>query len=106
MGRLTQRVRNHVILNDDGTSYTEALEKLAEYEDLEEQGRLKKLPCRIGDKAYIIIDHKIFEEKLVEAVIWYRTEYYGFDESLVGQDLFFTREGAEEALRKIKENKK
>ena len=26
--------------------------KLAEYEDLEEQGRLIKLPCKVGDKVY------------------------------------------------------
>lgn len=30
-----------------------ALEKLAEYEDLEEQGRLLKLPCKVGDTVYV-----------------------------------------------------
>lgn len=30
------------------------LEKLAEYEDLEEQGRLLKLPCKIGDDVYFV----------------------------------------------------
>lgn len=29
-------------------------EKLKEYEDLEEQGRLVKLPCKVGDTIYII----------------------------------------------------
>ena len=29
------------------------LEKLAEYEDLEEQGRLIKLPCKVGDTVYV-----------------------------------------------------
>lgn len=29
------------------------LEKLAEYEDLEEQGRLIKLPCKVGDKIFL-----------------------------------------------------
>ena len=28
------------------------LEKLAEYEDLEEQGRLIKLPCKVGDTVW------------------------------------------------------
>lgn len=32
---------------------SDALEKLADYEDLEEQGRLLKLPC---DKVYYIVD--------------------------------------------------
>lgn len=29
------------------------LQKLAEYEDLEEQGRLLKLPCKMGDTVYV-----------------------------------------------------
>ena len=29
---------------------SDALEKLAEYEDLEEQGRLVKLPCKVDEK--------------------------------------------------------
>ena len=32
----------------------DALEKLADYEDLEEQGRLVKLPCKVGDTVYRI----------------------------------------------------
>ena len=30
----------------------EVLDKLAEYEDLEEQGKLLKLPCVVGDTLY------------------------------------------------------
>ena len=30
--------------------------KLREYEDLEEQGLLLKLPCKVGDKVYILDD--------------------------------------------------
>ena len=29
------------------------MEKLADYEDLEEQGRLIKLPCKVGDKIFL-----------------------------------------------------
>lgn len=29
------------------------LQKLADYEDLEEQGRLIKLPCKVGDKIFL-----------------------------------------------------
>lgn len=57
MGRLTERIDNV----PDGESgvwvkehdYVSAAEKLAEYEDLEEQGRLIKLPCRVGDKIFL-----------------------------------------------------
>ena len=30
-------------------------DKLAEYEDLEEQGLLLKLPCKVGDTVYVLI---------------------------------------------------
>ena len=30
------------------------LQKLADYEDLEEQGRLIKLPCKAGDTVYVV----------------------------------------------------
>lgn len=33
---------------------SDALEKLADYEDLEEQGRLIKLPCKVGDTVYVV----------------------------------------------------
>lgn len=31
-----------------------AMEKLADYEDAEEQGRLIKLPCKVGDTVYVV----------------------------------------------------
>lgn len=31
-----------------------AIAKLAEYEDLEEQGKLPRLPCAVGDTVYVI----------------------------------------------------
>ena len=33
---------------------SDALDKLAHYEELEKQERLIELPCRVGDKAFII----------------------------------------------------
>lgn len=36
-----------------------AMEKLADYEDAEEQGRLVKLPCKVGDKVYQISENFI-----------------------------------------------
>ena len=34
------------------------LQKLADYEDLEEQGRLIKLPCKVGDTVYRYVEEK------------------------------------------------
>lgn len=39
----------------------EVLNKLAEYEDLEEQGKLLELPCAVGDTAWIVFEGEIFE---------------------------------------------
>lgn len=39
-------------LSDYGNG--EPIEKLARYEDLEEQGKLPKLPCAVGDTVYVI----------------------------------------------------
>lgn len=41
--------------------------KLAEYEDLEEQGLLLRLPCKVGDTVYIIT--KVFNGKEVIGAI-------------------------------------
>lgn len=37
-----------------------ALDKLAMYEDLEEQGKLLKLPCSVGDTVYILNQKELF----------------------------------------------
>lgn len=57
MERLTERMENA----PDGESnvwvknhdYIKASEKLAEYEDLEEQGLLARLSCKVGDIVYV-----------------------------------------------------
>ena len=38
--------------NDDYYIGGEAIDKLAHYEDMEEQGRLIELPCKVGEKVY------------------------------------------------------
>lgn len=122
MDRLTQKNRNHVILND-GDTYTEALKKLAEYEDLEEQGRLIKLPCKVWDTVYIVDGEAILEETVLGfstsntksgETITTMTASYGVyyikpninDLGVLhgGNQLsfFFTREEAEAALEKLK----
>lgn len=37
-------------------NYNRILTKLGDYEDLEEQGRLIKLPCKVGDAVYCIFN--------------------------------------------------
>lgn len=63
--RLTGKIRNvdgsassiKPIADDKGFPNkfgSDVLTKLADYEDLEEQGRLLKLPCKVGDTVYYI----------------------------------------------------
>lgn len=49
---------------------SDALEKLADYEDLEEQGRLLKLPCKVGDTVW---NYSCF------GLRDYKVTYMGFD---------------------------
>ena len=50
--------------------------KLKEYEDLEEQGRLVKLPCKIGTEVYDITWWDNVQEKVViKGKSYYRTVY-------------------------------
>lgn len=42
-------------------------EKLKDYEDLEEQGRLLKLPCKVGDKIYSI--YRCFDDGVQQLIV-------------------------------------
>ena len=76
----------------------ECFKKLADYEDLEEQGRLLILPCKAGDTVY-----RIWKTEGREPVI---TSHYMTDIGMVvrwmhyfGNRVFLTYEEAEAALR-------
>lgn len=43
------------------------IEKLGKYEDLEEQDRLIKLPCKVGDKIYSI--YRCFDDGVQELIV-------------------------------------
>lgn len=99
--------------------YGEAVDRIAEYEDLEEQGKLLKLPCAVGDTVYEVqeIRKRIQQYEITAAHVdrfgkWY---FYwrlkdgqgiygrvaGFSESYLGVKVFFTREEAEAALKEL-----
>ena len=56
MKRLTNSNKEIPTLIDNAEYWLKAYFKLKEYEDLEEQGRLIKLPCKIGSVLYEIND--------------------------------------------------
>ena len=101
------------------------LKKLREYQTLEEQGLLLRLPCKVGDTAYCLsrtyltnvdkwiheiveveVDSFVLDTKLLANVsIHIRGDRFG--KTLTPyKSLFFTREEAEQALQALKEGVK
>lgn len=75
-------------------------EKLAEYEDLEEQGLLIKLPCKTGDTVYIIgskYRRGYFEDYINPG------KFDITDLPKLGNSVFLTKEEAEKALAEMGE---
>lgn len=94
-------------------------EKLKEYEDAEENGTLLKLPCKIGDVVYVPTRNIISEFTVCSIevynegtfVLWrcnkgiYPATRYanirGFIGSVIGEEVFLTKEDAERALKEM-----
>ena len=116
-------------LNDDGGCINGCIvpklyKHLAEYEDLEEQGLLLKLPCKVGDTVYIIDKRytkcSSFDEEYSESSCWNCGEecdskmYYVVAKRYVGtlewiilrlkyfnKTVFLTKEEAEKELERL-----
>ena len=95
----------------DEAEIDEVYEKLKEYEDLEEQGLLLRLPCKVGTIVYVIVAkcngdyyncHHYCEEcrdfdKYICSLSFYAELIDDF-----GKTVFLTKAEAEEALAKMK----
>lgn len=102
----------------------DVIDKLADYEDLEEQGRLIKLPCKVGDTvwdndfgrpcAYTITAFSFgeCEEYICEPVTTKEVAFYyanssgsitgSFAESEIGKSVFLNRYEAEAKLKELR----
>lgn len=97
-----------------------AIDKLGHYEDLEEQGRLLVLPCKVGDTIYqtkykcvCTLGHTFLHNtchspiectkcRAVKVERWIIETTFSIDMlDRIGKDLFLTREEAEVALKNI-----
>ena len=103
---------------------TSVCEKLGDYEDLEEQGRLIKLPCKVGDTvwdndygrpcAYTITAFSFgeCEEYICEPVTTKEAVFYyanssgsitgSFAESEIGKSVFLNESEAEAKLKELR----
>lgn len=116
MERLTERFKDGgafilpSVVSQLSPMKSEIIEKLADYEDAEEQGLLLRLPCKVGDTVYIVdeisneftgIDEtkisKIIHNGVFLSFIFDR-DSYGYSEGHFGKTVFLTKEEAEKAL--------
>lgn len=95
-------------------------ETLKKYEDLEEQSRFIKLPCKVGDIVFYISGKIILEYKVVGFSVdgtgaWLiygehhvdendKTYSYNFEVDKIGKTVFLTREKAEAKLKGLRGN--
>ena len=121
MERLTRRSANGtgVYVTPSGEpvkwedNYHNVLQKLAEYVDLEEQGKLIKLPCKVGDIVYKVnkaskkvsqhrvIKFEIEKEDLYYTMqIWFENYNFCFLNHF-GETVFLTRSEAEQKLKEM-----
>lgn len=84
----------------------EYLRKLKDYEDLEEQGRLLKLPCKVGDTVYKVnkASRKVTQHKVREIedeqVVFENYDYCSFNR--FGKTVFLTKSEAEAKLKELR----
>ena len=95
---------------------TSVCEKLGKYEDLEEQGRLIKLPCKVGDTVYaigfnnnkpIIYESVVLRILITEKEIVFNVKVDEFEinsqlkQSMFGKTVFLTQAEAEQKLKEM-----
>lgn len=95
------------------------LQKLTEYEGLEEQGRLIKLPCKVGDTVYaigfnnnkpIIYESVVLSVLITEKEIAFNVKVDEFEinsqlkQSMFDKTVFLTEPEAEAKLKELRHN--
>ena len=73
------------------------IDKLAYYEDLEEQDRLVKLPCKVGDDVYYILGIPNETPCAID-----KCTFELSDINKIGKTLFLTKSEAEAKLKELR----
>lgn len=87
-----------------------AYKKLTEYENLEEQGLLLRLPCKVGDRLYridflgFIISDTVHSIHILRNTVYLEMNCWDKDISLseVGKTAFLTQAEAEQKLKEMR----
>lgn len=97
------------------------IDKLGEYEDLEEQRRLVKLPCKVGDVVYYVCNNRVMSSEVLSVKYHAEAENHGvfirekltvdfeglpaeIDFNTIGKTVFLTRDEAEAKLKELRCN--
>lgn len=123
MERLTNSNKEIPTLVDNAEYWLKAYFKLKDYENLEEQGKLIKLPCKVGDTVYVngVLGCGEAERYRVIRVDYHSTlgtgknEFYieallctdpdssiGFYDKQFGKTVFLTKSEAEAKLKELR----
>lgn len=88
-----------------------AIDKLAHYEILEEQGRLIVLPCKIGTPVWHVVtdgwDYEVVEDVVTGFIVDENgvkrmcCDDYNFSVARIGKSVFFTKAEVEKALAEM-----
>lgn len=124
-----QKITRHCVKSDNidlncgGDDFQDIIDRLAEYEVAEEEGRLLVLPCKPLDRVYQLLVTDVIEKKLIYKIFQakvtkitidrFRTlfSFVTLDENKYKSDLtiesfgetvFLTRDEAEKALKEMK----
>ena len=117
MERLTSRDKEIPTLSNNAEYWLQAYFKLKDYEDLEEQGLLLKLPCKVGDTVYAIgFNNKpvVYESVVLSILITGKEIVFNvkvdefeinsqLKQSMFGKTVFLTQDEAEEKLKGMKQ---
>ena len=80
--------------------FADAMKKLAEYEDLEEQGLLLRLPCKVGDTFWELNNSLL--EPCVYPRVAHSLQHVAYCMDRLSKSTFLTKAEAEAALVKMK----
>ena len=114
--KLCKDICDDIECNCSKCELEKALEKLAEYEDLEEQGLLVRLPCKVGDDLYCIVNGEVKKLKVhsfgvpdfeITDIEFKYVDGFKIVRFVgeVGKTVFLTREEAEKKLKEMKNDK-
>ena len=123
MERLTEKLDKMIWFKDQGLKIEPCemnahhcrmiLEKLADYEDLEEQGLLVRLPCKVGEKLWCIVNSTIREFRVhhfdmsafgITDIVFRYADGFKLERFAgeIGKTVFPTHEEAEKKLEEMK----